>query len=99
LSLSFFRVQTSLDPTHTCVKRLGLATMPLTVLVWRMALLKFNPAYLPRLVSISGGLAFLLFFLCLLAAKFTLSMLLMAHAVRVLQRPAHASSKMKPIMR
>jgi hypothetical protein len=76
------RMQTSLDPTHTCVKRLGLATLPLTVVVYRMVLLRLDPDTLPRLDSPYGLLAAALLVACFLAAKALLGMMLLAHAAR-----------------
>jgi hypothetical protein len=77
------RMRTSLDPTHTCVKRLGLATLPLTVVVIRMVLLKVDPTMLPRLDSLYGLAAAGLIFACLCAAKMGLGMALLAHAASV----------------
>lgn len=77
------RMSTSLDPTHTCVKRLGLATLPLAVVVIRMAMLKVSPDVLPRLDAPTGLLASCLLFACLLAGKSCLGMLLLSHAAAV----------------
>jgi hypothetical protein len=78
------RMRTSLDPTHTSAKRLGLATLPLTVVVVRMGLLKLDPRLLPRLTSVPGLAAYALVFACLFAFKTLLGMLLQAHAAGII---------------
>lgn len=77
------RIRTSLDPTHTCVKRLGLATLPLTVVVYRMILLKLTPDIWLRITSFYGILAIGLFWCCLLVFKSSFSMVLLSHAAKI----------------
>ena len=54
------RMGSSLDPTHSAVKRLGLATLPLAVVAHRMLLLRFWPDVAPARgggeAAASGGL-------------------------------------------
>ena len=79
------RIANSLDPTHACVRRLGLATLPLACVVLRMAMAKVGPAWLPRLDSLPGWVAIATFFAVLFAAKTLLNMLLLLHAAAVIR--------------
>lgn len=77
-------LSSSLDPTHIGVKRLGLPTIPLTVVVCRIILLKVAPVAFPRFGTghLVGVLVYALAALCLLAAKTLLGMLLTAVAAK-----------------
>ena len=52
------RLGETLDPTHSCVKRLGLASLPLTVVTHRMLLLRFgSPEGAPAALSVRAAAA------------------------------------------
>jgi hypothetical protein len=90
----------SLDPTHAGVRRLGLATLPVAVVVLRMTSMHMDPAYLPRLTSPTGIVAILLIGLVLLCGKLLLSMRIVAVSARLLQQEiptlAAAVSRARP---
>jgi len=78
------RNKTSLDPTHTCAKRLGLATLPFTVLCVRMVMTLVDVTALTRLNTISGVVTVILSIFCLFAAKALISLLLQVKAATVI---------------
>jgi hypothetical protein len=86
------RMAVSLDPTHACVKRLGLPTVPLVVVVLRIILLKIAPTAFPRfsLLHPVGVLASVAFLACLFAAKSLLGMALLARAATSLRAQKQA---------
>ena len=78
------RNKTSLDPTHTCAKRLGLATLPFTVLCTRMVMTLVDVTALTRINTVSGVATVILSVLCLFAAKALISLLLQVKAATVI---------------
>ena len=79
------RMANSMDPTHACVRRLGLATLPLACVVLRMALAKVGTNWLPRLNSATGWGAIGLGAALLFAAKMLLNMLLLVHSAAIVR--------------
>lgn len=79
------RMATSLDPTHAPARRLGLAALPLSCVVIRMAMAKVPVAWRPRIDSPSGLLVWLLLACVLLATKLLLNMGLLLHSAGVVR--------------
>jgi transmembrane anterior posterior transformation protein 1 len=79
------RIKTSLDPTHACVRRLGLSPIPLCCVLLRVTLTNVHPSWFPRAVtSATGFFALFAMIICLALAKLALSMLLLAYSSRVI---------------
>lgn len=88
------RMETSLDPTHICVKRLGLPTIPLSVVVCRIILLKVAPHCFPRLSTSNfvGIAVYVAAAACLFGLKSLLGMYLTVKAATRLHKASKAKS-------
>jgi preprotein translocase subunit SecG len=80
------RMSSSLDPTHGCVRRLGLATLPLVCVVLRMVLNSVHPSWFPRLTSFYGVCAMFLFMACLATVKTLVGMVLLSYSAGVITK-------------
>lgn len=80
------RNKTSLDPTHTCAKRLGLATLPFTVICVRMIMTLVDVTSLARMNTVYGITSIILSILILFAAKTLISLLLQVKAASVISK-------------
>ena len=80
------RYATSLDPTHAPVRRLGLAALPLSCVVIRMAMAKIPSDWRPRVASPSGLAAWVLFAVGLFTSRLALNMLLLSHSASVVTK-------------
>jgi hypothetical protein len=79
------RIKTSLDPTHACVRRLGLSPLPLCCVLLRVTLTNVHPSWFPRAVtSATGFWALAQMLLCLALIKLALSMVLLAFSGSVI---------------
>jgi hypothetical protein len=80
------RNKTSLDPTHTCAKRLGLATLPFTVICVRMIMTLVDVTSFARMNTVYGITSIILSILILFAAKTLISLLLQVKAASVISK-------------
>jgi hypothetical protein len=88
------RIENCLDPTHACVRRIGLSTLPLACVVLRMVLSRVHPSWFPRLYTGSGLFSVAMFLLALSCAKMLLSMLLLGQAASFIkQQPSRPTEK------
>lgn len=79
------RFPTSLDPTHASARRLGLAAIPLTCVILRIATTNFLPTWLPRLATPGGALAAILGVAVLWAAKLLSTMVLLVYSAAIVK--------------
>lgn len=79
------RMTNSLDPTHACVRRLGLSPLPLACVLLRVVFTNVHPSWFPRAVtSATGFVALALMLLSVALVKLSLGMMLLAYCGSVI---------------